>query len=263
MSMLSRWTIGAMASKKARASCPVSAAIACGQRRAGQRAGGDDRRMVGQRVDPLAHDRDVRMRRRRARVTSSAKASRSTASADPAGTLCWSAQRMISEPSRRISWWSRPTALFSASSERKLFEQTISASRSLSCAGVVSPPPRISLRRTVQPGLGQLPRRLAPGQPAADDVDVESHAALPICHAAPFRPAASCRSSPTQLQTWRTQHASSGNPANRSLSRQHTADDRPQNGNAVAARDCRPHHEDAADPVGARPAKSRGSRSTG
>ena len=28
MSMLSRWTMGAMASKKARASCPVSAAIA-------------------------------------------------------------------------------------------------------------------------------------------------------------------------------------------------------------------------------------------
>ena len=35
--------------------------------------------------------------------------------------------RMISEPSARISWWSRPTALCSASSERKLFEQTISA----------------------------------------------------------------------------------------------------------------------------------------
>ena len=27
----------------------------------------------------------------------------------------------------------------------------------------------------LQPGLGQLPRRFRPGQPAADDVDIEGH----------------------------------------------------------------------------------------
>ena len=58
MSMLSRWTIGAMASKKARASLPVTSAIALGQAGRGQRAGGDDRRAGGgQGVDPLADDR--------------------------------------------------------------------------------------------------------------------------------------------------------------------------------------------------------------
>ena len=85
---------------------------------------------------------------------------------------------MISEPSARISWWSRPTALCSASSERKLFEQTISASRSVSCAGVASPPPRISRQADLEPGLGQLPRGFRAGQPAADDVDVEMSLAL-------------------------------------------------------------------------------------
>ena len=63
MSMLSRWTIGAMASKKASASLPVAAAMASARRGGGQRAGGDDRRAAGgKRVDPLAHDVDVGMR---------------------------------------------------------------------------------------------------------------------------------------------------------------------------------------------------------
>ena len=61
MSMLSRWTIGAMASKKARASCAGLRGDRFGERRSGQRAGGDDRRVVGQRVDPFAHHGDVRM----------------------------------------------------------------------------------------------------------------------------------------------------------------------------------------------------------
>ena len=72
---------------------------------------------------------------------------------------------MISEPSARISWWSRPTALCSASSERKLFEQTISASRSVSCAGVVSPPPRISLRRTRRPASASCQAASLPASP--------------------------------------------------------------------------------------------------
>ena len=61
MSMLSRWTIGAMASKKARASCAGLGGDRFGELGAGQRAGGDDRRVIGQRVDALADDGDVGM----------------------------------------------------------------------------------------------------------------------------------------------------------------------------------------------------------
>ena len=67
MSMLSRWTIGAIASKKARAPSPVSAAIASASFEPVSGPGGDDRRMVGQGVDALADDRDVRMLLDRAR----------------------------------------------------------------------------------------------------------------------------------------------------------------------------------------------------
>ena len=42
MSMVSRWTIGAMASKKASSSSPVSVADRGRERRRGQGAGGDD-----------------------------------------------------------------------------------------------------------------------------------------------------------------------------------------------------------------------------
>jgi len=54
-----------------------------------------------------------------------------TASAPPAGSLCASAVRITSEPARRISSCSRPTALLAASSERKEFEHTSSASESV------------------------------------------------------------------------------------------------------------------------------------
>ena len=67
MSMLSRWTIGAMASKKARASCAGFRGDRFGELRAGQRTGGDDRRMVGQGIDAFADDGDVRMLLDRAR----------------------------------------------------------------------------------------------------------------------------------------------------------------------------------------------------
>ena len=60
-------------------------------------------------------------------VTRDEKASRSTASAAPAGTRASSAHRMISEPSRRISSLRRPTAL-SSLSPRNEFEHTSSAS---------------------------------------------------------------------------------------------------------------------------------------
>ena len=108
-------------------------------------------------------------------VTAAAKPSRSTASAEPAGTLCASAAAMISEPSARISAWSRPTALCSASSERKLFEQTSSARPSVWCAGVVSPEPRISRQAHLHAGLGELPGGFRAGEAAADDVDLVCH----------------------------------------------------------------------------------------
>ena len=56
--------------------------------------------------------------------------SRSTASAAPAGTRLASAARMTSEPSRRISSFSRPTALSSLSPRKELL-QTSSARRSV------------------------------------------------------------------------------------------------------------------------------------
>ena len=74
-------------------------------------------------------DRDQRMSLRALRVTSPAKPSRSTASAPPAGSLWRSAAARISEPARRISSCSRPTALLAQSSERNEFEQTSSAKR--------------------------------------------------------------------------------------------------------------------------------------
>jgi hypothetical protein len=64
------------------------------------------------------------------RVTASAKRSRSTASAAPAGTRLASAARITSDPSRRISSLRRPTALSSLSPRKELL-QTSSASRSV------------------------------------------------------------------------------------------------------------------------------------
>jgi hypothetical protein len=120
-----------MASKKARASAPVAAPIDSASRiavsgpvatMAGPEAG---RASTRSRTSLILRCSAIRS------VTAAAKPSRSTASADPAGTRWASAQAMISDPSRRISAWMRPTALCSASSERKLFEQTSSASESV------------------------------------------------------------------------------------------------------------------------------------
>ena len=77
---------------------------------------------------------------------------------------------MISEPARRISSCSRPTALVAASSERKELEQTSSASPSVLCASVMRWG-RISCSTTGTPGGCDLPRGLAAGEAAADDVD--------------------------------------------------------------------------------------------
>ena len=99
-----------------------------------------------------------------AAVTPAAKALRSTASADPAGTRAASASRRISEPSDRISAWISPTALWSGSSERKLFEQTSSASASLWCASVRCGP-RISWRTTGTPARAHCHAASDPARP--------------------------------------------------------------------------------------------------
>jgi hypothetical protein len=65
-----------------------------------------------------------------ASVIRSAKPSRSTARAAPAGTRTSSATRMTSDPSRRISSFRSPTALSSLSPRNELL-QTSSASRSV------------------------------------------------------------------------------------------------------------------------------------
>ena len=178
MSMLSRWTIGAIASKKASASAPVAAPIDSASRGA---VSGPVATMVeaggGQGVDPLADDLDIGMRGEPSRSPPRrSRRGRPPAPSRPAP----GARRpraMISEPSARISAWSRPTALFSASSERKLFEQTSSASPSVWCAGVISPPPRISREAHLHARLGELPGGFRSGEAAADDMDLGVHRA--------------------------------------------------------------------------------------
>src|SRR6476661_3504373 len=89
MSMLSRRMMGAIASKKARASCPVLAAMASASF---DPVSGPVAMIVGCSGSSSMRSRTtftfgcVSM----ARVTSAAKASRSTASAEPAGTRCLS-----------------------------------------------------------------------------------------------------------------------------------------------------------------------------
>jgi len=68
------------------------------------------------------------------RVSASLKATRSTASASPAGTRARSASSSTADPSRRSSSCKSPIA-FSGLSERSEFEQTSSASPSDLCAG--------------------------------------------------------------------------------------------------------------------------------
>ena len=103
-------------------------------------------------------------------MTAAEKPSRSTASAPPAGTWLASAARMMSEPSRRISQWIRPTAFWSESSERKELEQTSSASPSVWWASV-----RRCRAHLVEDDrharLGELPGGFGACEPAADDVD--------------------------------------------------------------------------------------------
>ena len=78
--------------------------------------------------------------------------------------------RMTSEPARRISACSRPTAFVSASSERKELEQTSSAKPPVLCAGVITAGPHL-VQHDRNAGLGELPGGLRAGEAGADDVD--------------------------------------------------------------------------------------------
>ncbi len=67
MSMLSRWTIGRDRVEEGEGAFAGLGGDGFGELRAGERAGGDDRRMIGQGIDALAHNRDVRVLLDRAR----------------------------------------------------------------------------------------------------------------------------------------------------------------------------------------------------
>ncbi len=133
MSIVSARTIGLIASKNARCWRPTNAAMSADS--ADDVSGpvatmsGDISTEVGSRgisprSTPISGCPAI------ARVTPSANCSRSTASAAPAGTRTPSATRITSDPSRRISSLSSPTALSSLSPRNELL-QTSSASRSV------------------------------------------------------------------------------------------------------------------------------------
>ncbi len=126
MSIESRCTIGAIASKKASASAPVASAIPAAS---AAPVSGPVAMIAGPSGSASTRSRTTSMLgcASSAAVTAAEKPSRSTASAEPAGTRVASAVCRISEPSVRISWCNSPIAFDVASSERRLLEQTSSA----------------------------------------------------------------------------------------------------------------------------------------
>jgi hypothetical protein len=167
MSMLSRWTIGAMASKKLSALSPVRARTASA--RAGEVSGPVARITLSQSAGgrPAISSRRISISgwRSSRSVTAREKPSRSTASAPPAGSLWASALARISDPARRISSCSRPTALFSASSERSELEQTSSAQSAVWWASVPRTG-RISWSTTGTPAEASCQAASLPARPA-------------------------------------------------------------------------------------------------
>jgi hypothetical protein len=139
-----------------------------GERIGGEGSGCDDDVVPvfgRQAVDLAALDCDERMIGLKALVTPFEKISLSTASAPPAGTADLSPSRMMSEFIARISACSRPTALFSASSERKELEQTSSAQPSVLWAAVPLIP-RISCKITGTPAFAHCQAASLPASPA-------------------------------------------------------------------------------------------------
>ena len=117
--------------------------------------------------------------------------SRSTASAPPAGTRQASAASMTSEPSRRISSLSRPTA-FSTLFARSELEHTSSAKPSLRCAGVKL----LGLISTSRTGTPRRTSCQAASQPASPAPTTNTRCVIPLIPRPAFPPAAACRTGP-------------------------------------------------------------------
>jgi hypothetical protein len=128
-------TSGAMASKKNRCSSPLSAAMA--DERAGE-VSGPLAMMTGESGISVSSSRTISIRGcdETRVVTSSEKASRSTARAPPAGReVCWAQWRSM-EPRRRNSSLRTPEARSGRFDPRE-FEQTSSARPPVRCAPVI------------------------------------------------------------------------------------------------------------------------------
>ena len=158
--------MGAMASKNARCSAPVSlpiAAVSVGE------VSGPVATMTlfhssGGRPAISPRTRVTNGSAARAAVTWAEKASRSMARAPPAGTLLASAAARIRLSQQRISSCNRPTAEAWTSSERKEFEQTNSARPSVSCASVMRSG-RISCKITGTPARAICQAASEPARP--------------------------------------------------------------------------------------------------
>ena len=155
-----------------------------GQRGRGEGAGRDDDAVPLRRRQAAISSRTISISgcAASAAVIAAEKPSRSTASAPPAGTWLASAARMTSEPSRRISSCSRPTALCLAivGAERIGADQL--GERRRSCARRSRAP---AASRAAPPArrARDLPGGLGAGEPAADDMD---HVCSIVAHASNY-----------------------------------------------------------------------------
>ena len=159
--------IGAMASKKARESSPVSLSMAWASEVAvrGPVAIIVLPQSLGGRPLTSPYCTVTSGCWRRIVLTASENSFRSTASAPPAGSFVISPIPIINEFERRISSCSTPTALPVLSSERKEFEHTSSANPPVSCASVMRLG-RISCRMTGTPRDTHCQAASDPARPA-------------------------------------------------------------------------------------------------
>ncbi len=145
-----------------------------GQPGSGQRPGGDDRRMVGQGIDALAYDGDVGMLRDRPR-----NRGRERLAVDGERRPGGHAVRVARAQDQRTE---RAHLLVEQADGIVLgivAAEAVRADHLGELVGLVRRRPVAAAAHLAQAdaraGLGQLPCRLAPGEPAADDVDVEGH----------------------------------------------------------------------------------------
>ena len=148
----------------------------CGEGGAGQRPGGDDRRTFGQGVDAFAHDGDVRMRVDRSRDFGGERFP-----VDGEGRAGGDAMRVRRAQDQRAE----PTHLLMEQADRVMvrvvgakavrthhFGEAVGFMRWRHVAATAH-----FAEAHGQASLGELPRRLASGEAATDDMDVEGHGA--------------------------------------------------------------------------------------